>query len=59
VFVEGIGTVNRQQLQAALHEENIREDACDLNGGSLPETYTLGERWQMGGVLQRTRLGVR
>jgi hypothetical protein len=36
--------VNRQQLQAALREENIRDDAYDLNGGHMSETLTLSER---------------
>jgi hypothetical protein len=40
----GNGTVNRQQLQATLREQNIRDNAYDLNGGHMPETYTLSER---------------
>ena len=36
--------MNRQQLQATLREQNIRDNAYDLNGGHMPETYTLGER---------------
>lgn len=36
--------MNKQQLQVALSEENIRDDAYDLNGGHMPEMYTLSER---------------
>jgi len=35
--------VNKQKLLEALRKENIREDAYDLNGGHLAETYTLKE----------------
>jgi hypothetical protein len=30
--------VDKQELQAALREENIREDTYDLNGGNMPES---------------------
>ena len=36
-------SVNRQELREALQREHIREDAYDLNGGNLPEVYTLGQ----------------
>jgi hypothetical protein len=35
--------MNRQELRAVLREERIRDDAYDLKGGHLPETYSLGE----------------
>jgi hypothetical protein len=35
--------LNRQELREALRRERIREDAYDLDGGHLLETYTLGE----------------
>ena len=35
--------MNRQELRDALREERIRDDAYDLDGGHLPETYTLSE----------------
>ena len=35
--------MNRQELREALRSECIRDDAYDLNGGHLPEKYTLGE----------------
>jgi len=35
--------MDRQQLRAILHEENIAENAYDLNGGHLSERYTIGE----------------
>lgn len=34
--------MNRQELKAALQAARIRDDAYDLNGGHLPEAYTLG-----------------
>jgi len=40
--------VNRQDLLEILREELIRDDAYDLEGGHVPEVYTLGEahgRW--------------
>jgi hypothetical protein len=40
--------MNRQELRELLRNECIREDAYDLNGGHLSETYTLSEaygRW--------------
>jgi len=40
----GNGKVNRQQLQATLREENVRDDAYSLNGGHMPEAYTLSQR---------------
>jgi hypothetical protein len=36
--------VNSQQLQETLRQENVRDNAYDLNGGHMPETYTLSER---------------
>ncbi len=36
--------MNRSQLKEALRREHIRDDAYDLAGGHLPETYTVGER---------------
>jgi hypothetical protein len=35
--------MNRIELLRALRRERIREDTFDLNGGHLPETYTLAE----------------
>ena len=35
--------MNRQELREALRGERIRDDAYDLDGGHLPEKYTLGE----------------
>ena len=40
--------MNKEELLQALRKESVREDAFDLNGGHLPETYTLSEsygRW--------------
>jgi len=40
--------MNRQELREALCKEGIRQDAYDLDGRHLSETYTLGEaygRW--------------
>jgi hypothetical protein len=37
--------MNVQELHAALRKENIRDDAYDLRGGHLSETYTLGESY--------------
>ena len=40
--------MNKQQLLQAIRKEGIREDAFDLDGGHLSETYTLSEsygRW--------------
>ena len=40
--------MNKQQLLQAIPKEGIREDAFDLDGGHLSETYTLSEsygRW--------------
>jgi hypothetical protein len=40
--------MNKNELLRVLHNEGIREDAFDLNGGHLPETLTLAEvygRW--------------
>jgi len=40
--------LNRQRLRELLHDEGIRDDSYDLEGGHLPERYTLGEsngRW--------------
>lgn len=34
--------MNKQQLREKLRTKGIREDAYDLDGGHLPETYTLG-----------------
>ena len=44
----GAGYMNKQQLLQAIRKEGIREDAFDLDGGHLSETYTLSEsygRW--------------
>jgi hypothetical protein len=35
--------MNKKELLQVLSRENIREDAFDLNGGHLDETYTLAE----------------
>ena len=40
--------MNRNELIRALIADRIRSDTYDLNGGHLPERYTLGEsngRW--------------
>ena len=40
--------MNKEELLQALQNAAIREDAFDLNGGHLSETYTLSEsygRW--------------
>ena len=40
--------MNRECLRELLLAANIRDDAYDLNGGHLPETYTLsheGTSW--------------
>lgn len=40
--------MNKEELRQALRKEAIREDAFDLDGGHLSETYTLSEsygRW--------------
>ncbi len=34
--------MNRQELAEVLRAERIQKDAYDLEGGHLPETYTLG-----------------
>ena len=35
--------MNSQELRDALRQERIRDDAYDLDGGHLPETYPLSE----------------
>jgi sugar/nucleoside kinase (ribokinase family) len=35
--------MNKEELLQALRKEAIRKDAFDLDGGDLPETYTLSE----------------
>ena len=34
--------MNISELRQILQQEHIRADAYELNGGNLPETYTLG-----------------
>lgn len=34
--------MNKQELREKLRAQGIREDAYDLEGGHLPETFTLG-----------------
>jgi sugar/nucleoside kinase (ribokinase family) len=40
--------MNKDELLQALRQEGVRDDAFDLDGGHLSETYTLSEssdRW--------------